>query len=206
MRGRKWGRVVVVRGEGKRCNCSIHRHTLPALPLRVVQPAKFSQVFTCSDAPLDFERGAARCVYLSSLFPLRRARETFLPIRSVRRGLQAQLPSQALAHALIFRVRLSHSQNIRGFCAHRSRARSFYPSGLLSRCLPECVRFATVRVCSLRSDSRCRSGGGYVLPCRVRIEDKTNLYPFSFLFLVNAFFFLSRYIFRQVFVFFVEGT
>jgi hypothetical protein len=58
---------------------SIHRHSLLALPLRVVPPAKCSRVFTLSDAPLDLERGAARQLDLSSLFPSRRLRETILP-------------------------------------------------------------------------------------------------------------------------------
>ncbi len=46
MRGRKWGRVVDERGEKERWHSSNHRHVLLTLPVRVVQPAKFSQVFT----------------------------------------------------------------------------------------------------------------------------------------------------------------
>lgn len=138
-----------------------------------LDPAKSNQPFTFSNAPFSCERGAARCMCLSSLFPSPRLRETILSIRSKRSNLRAQAAFPILTRAAISPLRLQHSQNIRAFYGHRYRAHFFYPSGRQPRVLRVYAQYALIRVSLARCDNQCRCAAEYVwaYDCRRQTTD-----------------------------------
>ncbi len=137
------------------------RAAMERIASRVSLPVKNNQPFTLNDAPLDVERGAARNVYPSSLFPSHSVRETICPVQSKSLNHPEQSVFPISKRAVISPAHPTPSENIHASCEYKCRVHFFCPLGPQPPVLPAFARPASIHVLLAHADNRCRCAGEY---------------------------------------------